>query len=631
MATTDRLGTSVDPSLGYKAPVRVASTANVVLTGLQTIDGIVLAEGDRVLLKNQTDQTTNGIWNASTGDWTRAVDADGSDELVNGMQVAVARGSANANSIYFLTTVDPIVLGTSLLTFQNFNANLPASRTIATTSPLAGGGDLTANRTLSINANGITYGLIQQVAASSLVGNPTGVLATVAAIALGATLAFSGATLQTAALSGDVTSSANSFVTTIGAGAVSLSKMANLAANSFIGNNTGSSAQPIAMTVSQAQSLLGCALLTANTFTAKQTVALDDSATAAISTLLQLTHTSSGTVAAAFGAQMSWNLESAAGTSRNAMTNAVSWTDATDAAEYARYTISLMIGGTLQRVALFDPKNTNLALSQNSGANITTGIKNLLLGYNSGNALTSANENVLVGNDAGNALTTATYNVMVGQGCGSGVVTGASNTIAGAYAMAFGSGAKTGNSVFGYSSCTGMTAANYNSALGANTGLALTSGGYNIVIGAWCDVPSATASGQLNIGNLIQGTGVYATGSASSALVSGVLTIGSTTIVKWDNGSGTPDLGLTRNAAGILEVNSGTAATLRDLTMRYLGLNKAPASSAFLSIDAGTTARAQINLAASTAPTSPNNGDVWFDGTNLKIQVGGATKTVTIT
>jgi hypothetical protein len=49
-----------------------------------------------------------------------------------------------------------------------------------------------------------------------------------------------------------------------------------------------------------------------------------------------------------------------------------------------------------------------------------------------------------------------------------------------------------------------------------------------------------------------------------------------------------------------------------------------------LSMSAGTTSNAQINLASSTAPTSPNNGDIWFDGTNLKMQIGGVTKTFTL-
>ena len=52
---------------------------------------------------------------------------------------------------------------------------------------------------------------------------------------------------------------------------------------------------------------------------------------------------------------------------------------------------------------------------------------------------------------------------------------------------------------------------------------------------------------------------------------------------------------------------------------------------AFLNIGAGTTAKAQINLASSTAPSSPTNGDIWFDGTNLRMRIGGVTRTFTLT
>jgi len=52
---------------------------------------------------------------------------------------------------------------------------------------------------------------------------------------------------------------------------------------------------------------------------------------------------------------------------------------------------------------------------------------------------------------------------------------------------------------------------------------------------------------------------------------------------------------------------------------------------AWIDVAAGTTAKAQINLGSSTAPTSPVDGDIWFDGTALKIRIGGVTKTVTVT
>src|SRR5207248_1302756 len=78
------------------------------------------------------------------------------------------------------------------------------------------------------------------------------------------------------ALAGDVTTSAGTVATTIAAGAVSLAKMANLAANSFLGNNTGVGATPIALTVAQAKTLLG---ITAGDVSGMAAIATSGSAT----------------------------------------------------------------------------------------------------------------------------------------------------------------------------------------------------------------------------------------------------------------------------------------------------------------------------------------------------------------
>jgi uncharacterized cupin superfamily protein len=134
MSTIDRLGLVVGdqvptPSvsldgLAWKAPVRAATTANITLSGLQTIDGVVLVSGDRVLVKNQTNQKTNGIYNVGAGAWTRAVDFDENTEIVSGTQVVTTSGSVNVGGVYRISTPDPIVLDTSNLTFALFAASV---------------------------------------------------------------------------------------------------------------------------------------------------------------------------------------------------------------------------------------------------------------------------------------------------------------------------------------------------------------------------------------------------------------------------------------------------------------------------------------------------------------------------
>jgi hypothetical protein len=52
--------------------------------------------------------------------------------------------------------------------------------------------------------------------------------------------------------------------------------------------------------------------------------------------------------------------------------------------------------------------------------------------------------------------------------------------------------------------------------------------------------------------------------------------------------------------------------------------------SGFVDIAAGTAATPQLSLRAGIAPTVPVNGDIWFDGTDIKMRVGGVTKTFTL-
>lgn len=108
----------------FKDSVRVATTANIVLSGAQTIDGVSVIAGDRVLVKNQTTASENGIYACAAGAWSRSADADNSPEggeVTSGMYVYVSEGTVNAESAWVLATVDPIVLGTTSLNFTQFS------------------------------------------------------------------------------------------------------------------------------------------------------------------------------------------------------------------------------------------------------------------------------------------------------------------------------------------------------------------------------------------------------------------------------------------------------------------------------------------------------------------------------
>lgn len=102
--------------LDVKASVRVATTANVTIASAlatgQTIDGVTLASGDRVLVRAQTDKTENGIWTAGSTP-VRATDADAAGELSGGSFVFVEEGTANADTGWVVTTNGSITPGTT--------------------------------------------------------------------------------------------------------------------------------------------------------------------------------------------------------------------------------------------------------------------------------------------------------------------------------------------------------------------------------------------------------------------------------------------------------------------------------------------------------------------------------------
>lgn len=128
----------IDPSmisfngLSYKEPVRVVTDANVanLATGApSTVDGVSLAVGDRILVKAQSTASQNGIYvvdtvgTGSNGVWSRALDFDEDAEVKAGAMTIATEGTANADTSWLLTTNDPIVVGTTALSFAPLPLN----------------------------------------------------------------------------------------------------------------------------------------------------------------------------------------------------------------------------------------------------------------------------------------------------------------------------------------------------------------------------------------------------------------------------------------------------------------------------------------------------------------------------
>lgn len=106
--------------LDVKLSVRAGTTGNITLSGLQTVDGVSLAAGDRVLVMAQNNAAENGIYVVSAGAWARATDANSNADVTSGMFAFVEEGTACGNNGYVLVTDNPITLGTTALTFTQF-------------------------------------------------------------------------------------------------------------------------------------------------------------------------------------------------------------------------------------------------------------------------------------------------------------------------------------------------------------------------------------------------------------------------------------------------------------------------------------------------------------------------------
>jgi hypothetical protein len=149
--------------LDTKASVRVATTSNITLSGEQTIDGVAVVVGDRVLVKDQSTGAQNGIYDVLVGAWARSSDADTSAKVTSGLYTFVSEGTTNSDNGWVLITDGVIVLDVTTLVFSQFSG---AGQIIAGTGLTKTGNTLNVNGT----ANRITANADDIDIASNYVG-----------------------------------------------------------------------------------------------------------------------------------------------------------------------------------------------------------------------------------------------------------------------------------------------------------------------------------------------------------------------------------------------------------------------------------------------------------------------------
>lgn len=215
-AYVDSQVSAVAQGASWKANAQAGSTGNLTLSGTQTIDGYAAQVSDRVLVKDQTTQSENGVYVVAAGAWTRATDADLGSE-VKGMAILVLNGTVNALTQWVNTNSATPVIGTDAITYTILQGS-------GTTYTAGTGLTLTGNQ-FSITNSGVTAGTYTKVTVNALgqvttgaslsasdvntalgytayngVTNPSGFLTANQAITLAGDAAGSGSTAITVAL-----------------------------------------------------------------------------------------------------------------------------------------------------------------------------------------------------------------------------------------------------------------------------------------------------------------------------------------------------------------------------------------------------------------------------------------------
>ncbi len=187
--TNTDLRNGVNGDVGCKYPCEYATTANITLEGIQNIDGGTGAEYQKIFVKDQTDQTENGVYIQSSGEWERGVWFNNQLNVAPGTLVVVNGGTVNAKTIWETVCADnPIEFGTSNITFQlKVKGTNTGDKSVSLTGPITGSstevtpGILTIPTSITDDSvttskildNNVTNAKLAQVASGTFKGRTT--------------------------------------------------------------------------------------------------------------------------------------------------------------------------------------------------------------------------------------------------------------------------------------------------------------------------------------------------------------------------------------------------------------------------------------------------------------------------
>jgi len=227
--------------VSWKEPAQAATTANITLSGLQTIDGVTLVAGNIVLVKNQTNAAQNGIYVASSGAWSYAPGSTTWAQYVGA--IIFVDGGAQAGSLWYNLAQPGGTLGTTAMTWSNFS--LSGVYTAGTGLTLSGS-------TFSITNTGVSAGSYTN---ANITVNAQGQITSASSGSAGGVTTFSAGTTgftPSTATTGAITLSGTLNVTNGGTGVATLTGLA-------YGNGTSAFT---AATGSQVVSVIGSTAVT---------------------------------------------------------------------------------------------------------------------------------------------------------------------------------------------------------------------------------------------------------------------------------------------------------------------------------------------------------------------------------